>query len=98
MSVKPEPGTLFIVIRHEGEPDTKFKVKPTTKMSKVFNSYLARVGKAKGTLEFMVDGERIDEENDTPKTLELENEHIIDAVAHQTGGFLSYLTCFQEYA
>jgi small ubiquitin-related modifier len=38
-----------------------FKVKKTTQFKKVFDAYYARVGKAKGTIRFVLDGKRINE-------------------------------------
>ncbi|KAJ1399546.1 ubiquitin-related domain-containing protein, partial [Ochromonadaceae sp. CCMP2298] len=62
-----------------------FKVKSTTKMQKVFDSYAQRRGVAANTLRFMMDGDRL-QPNDTPKMLELEENDQIDVVLETIGG------------
>ena len=62
-----------------------FKIKKSTKMSKVFKAYASRKGVEEGSLRFLLDGERISE-TDTPKMLELEDEDQIDCVLAQVGG------------
>lgn len=49
----------------EGE-ETFFKVKPTTKMTKVFSAYAQRKGVKVTALRFMIDGNRIAENVRTP--------------------------------
>jgi small ubiquitin-related modifier len=55
-------------------------------MSKVFNAYATRKGVDSKALRFLLDGERIAEDQ-TPKTLELEDEDQIDCLLEQLGGF-----------
>ncbi len=62
-----------------------FKVKKTTAFKKIFDAYLQRVGKAPGSLRFMFDGARV-QDNQTPAELGMEDEDTIDAAAEQTGG------------
>lgn len=62
-----------------------FKIKKSTKMSKVFKAYASRKGVEEESLRFLLDGERISE-TDTPKMLELEDEDQIDCVLAQVGG------------
>ncbi len=64
---------------------TLFKIKRTTKMSKVFSAYAQRKGVELASLRFLLDGERISE-TDTPKMLELDDEDQIDCVLAQVGG------------
>eukprot|EP00956_Cyclotella_meneghiniana_P014274 scaffold21329_cov49-Cyclotella_meneghiniana.AAC.3 len=59
-------------------------------MSKVFTNYAQRKGVQSDSLRFLLDGERINAE-DTPKTLELEDQDQIDCMLEQTGGDLSLL-------
>ena len=54
-------------------------------MSKVFTNYAQRKGVQSDSLRFLLDGERINAE-DTPKTLELEDQDQIDCMLEQTGG------------
>ena len=61
-----------------------FKIKKSTKMSKVFKAYASRKGVEESALRFLLDGERISD-TDTPKMLELEDEDQIDCVLQQVG-------------
>ena len=54
-------------------------------MSKVFATYATRKGVQPSSLRFMLDGDRV-EENQTPKMLELEDQDQIDCMLEQTGG------------
>jgi small ubiquitin-related modifier len=56
-------------------------------MSKIFNAYAVRKGVQPNSLRFLLDGERINED-DTPKMLELEDQDQIDCVLEQSGGGL----------
>jgi len=71
-------------LKQTGE-ETFFKIKKTTKMSKVFSTYAQRKGVQVGSLRFLLDGERI-KEGDTPKTLELEENDQVDCMLEQVGG------------
>lgn len=62
-----------------------FKIKKTTRMSKVFETYAQRKGIQAQSLRFLLDGERI-QGDQTPKMLEMEDQDQIDAVLEQTGG------------
>ena len=63
-----------------------FKIKKTTRMSKVFETYAQRKGIQAASLRFLLDGERI-QGDPTPKMLEMEDQDQIDAVLEQTGGW-----------
>jgi small ubiquitin-related modifier len=65
--------------------ETFFKVKKTTKMSKIFNAYASRKGVDPASLRFLLDGDNVDP-NQTPKMLELEDQDQIDCVLEQVGG------------
>jgi len=65
--------------------ETYFKVKKTTKMSKVFETYSLRRGVQASSLRFLLDGERIKGEQ-TPNELELQDQDQIDCMLEQTGG------------
>ncbi len=65
--------------------ETFFKIKKTTKMSKVFSTYAQRKGVQVNSLRFLLDGERIND-TDTPKTLELEDNDQVDCMLEQVGG------------
>mmetsp|Transcript_31454 Transcript_31454/g.35776 ORF Transcript_31454/g.35776 Transcript_31454/m.35776 type:complete len:104 (+) Transcript_31454:184-495(+) len=87
---RPSEGSepITIRVRDQTGEETFFKIKKTTKMSKVFDTYAQRKGVQATSLRFMVDGERIDE-NQTPKMLELDDQDQIDCMLEQTGGYSS---------
>lgn len=77
-------NTLSFSFLQTGE-ETFFKIKKSTKMSKVFETYAQRKGVQSSSLRFLLDGERIDGDN-TPKMLELDDQDQIDCMLEQTGG------------
>jgi len=85
---KPEENSnepITIRVKDQTGEETMFKIKKSTKMSKVFSAYAQRKGVEQASLRFLLDGERISE-TDTPKMLELEDEDQIDCVLAQVGG------------
>ena len=70
---------------HKTGEETFFKIKKSTKMSKVFESYASRKGVQSASLRFLLDGERIPPDA-TPKTLELDDQDQIDCMLEQSGG------------
>ena len=83
---------ITIRVKDQAGEETFFKVKNTTKMSKVFAAYAQRKGVQQTSLRFLLDGERINDD-DTPKTLELEDQDQIDCLLEQFGGKLK---CFND--
>ena len=82
----PAPAAgITLRIKDQAGEETYFKVKNTTKMSKVFAAYAQRKGLQQSALRFLLDGERVTND-DTPKTLELEEEDQIDCLLEQYGG------------
>ncbi|KAF8554848.1 ubiquitin-like protein [Imleria badia] len=63
-----------------------FKIKRNTKLSKLQGAYAAKVGKDVGSIRFLYDGNRISED-DTPSTLEMEDNDTIDVMVEQVGGW-----------
>ncbi|KAL7480314.1 hypothetical protein ACHAW6_006011, partial [Cyclotella cf. meneghiniana] len=76
---------LTIRVKDQSGEETFFKVKKTTKMSKIFNAYATRKGLDPSSIRFLLDGDNIDP-NQTPKMLELEDQDQIDCVLEQVGG------------
>jgi small ubiquitin-related modifier len=66
--------------------ETFFKIKRSTKLAKVFESYSIKKGVQSSSLRFMLDGERVDGEQ-TAADLDLEDQDQIDCLLEQTGGF-----------
>ena len=77
-------GSLNIRIRDQTGEETFFKVKRTTKMEKLFNTYAQRKGVNQNSLYFLDDGERINPE-ETPASLELEDQDQIDCMLNMSG-------------
>ncbi|GAX13529.1 small ubiquitin-related modifier [Fistulifera solaris] len=84
---EPNPDALTIRIRDQQGEETFFKIKKTTKMQKVFETYATRKGLQIASLRFLLDGERV-EPTSTPKMLELEDQDQIDCMLEQAGGFM----------
>jgi small ubiquitin-related modifier len=85
---KPEESAnepITICVKDQTGEETMFKIKKSTKMSKVFSAYAQRKGVEEKSLRFLHDGERI-LETDTPKMLELEDKDQIDCLLEQVGG------------
>ena len=76
---------ITIRVKDQTGEETMFKIKKSTKMSKVFGAYASRKGVEPASLRFLLDGERIGPD-ETPKMLELEDEDQIDCVLAQVGG------------
>lgn len=65
--------------------DVYFKLKVDTSMNRLMDAYCGKRGISVSSVRFLYDGQRITGK-DTPLSLEMENNDIIDAVAQQTGG------------
>ena len=63
-----EDGTLTVRVKDQTGEETFFKVKKTTKMGKVFEAYAGRKGLQLSSLRFLLDGERIGNE-ESPKSV-----------------------------
>lgn len=77
--------SMTIRVRDQTGEEMFFKVKKETKMKKIFDAYAQRRGMAATQLRFMVDGERVKEEQ-TPKMLELEDNDQVDVMLETVGG------------
>ncbi|KAI6203784.1 hypothetical protein M3Y94_00596400 [Aphelenchoides besseyi] len=65
--------------------EVHFRVKYGTSMGKLKKSYAERTGVAIGSLRFLFDGRRINDE-DTPKSLGMEDDDVIEVYQEQLGG------------
>jgi len=63
-----------------------FKIKRNTKLSKLQGAYAGKVGKDVSSIRFLYDGTRISEE-DTPASLDMEDNDTIDVMVEQVGGW-----------
>ncbi|KAK0520092.1 SUMO protein smt3 [Tilletia horrida] len=83
---KPEPAEqLNIKVKDADGNEVFFKVKKHTRLSKLRKAYADRMGKQEAQIRFVFDGERITDE-DTPATLNMEDNDEIDAMVEQVGG------------
>ncbi|OLL25600.1 Ubiquitin-like protein pmt3/smt3 [Neolecta irregularis DAH-3] len=65
--------------------EVAFKIKRHTPMKKLMNAYCQKQGKALDSVRFIADGTRINPE-DTPDSLELEEDDMIQVEVMQIGG------------
>ncbi|XP_044834477.1 small ubiquitin-related modifier 1 isoform X1 [Mauremys mutica] len=68
-----------------GSSEIHFKVKMTTHLKKLKESYCQRQGVPMNSLRFLFEGQRITD-NHTPKELGMEEEDVIEVYQEQTGG------------
>ncbi|KAJ7077420.1 ubiquitin-related domain-containing protein [Mycena belliarum] len=76
------------VVSSTGE-EVFFKIKRSTKLSKLQGAYASKVGKDVGSIRFLYDGSRINDD-DTPSSLEMEDNDTIDVMVEQVGGAASH--------
>ncbi|KAH0438419.1 ubiquitin family protein [Colletotrichum camelliae] len=62
-----------------------FKIKRDTRMQKVMAAFCERQGKDSKSVRFIFDGTRL-VEDDTPRSLDLEDDDVIEAQQEQIGG------------
>jgi len=75
------------VVSSTGE-EVFFKIKRSTKLTKLQGAYASKVGKEVGSIRFLYDGARI-QDDDTPASLDMEDNDTIDVMVEQVGGLLS---------
>merc|ERR1712129_653541 len=75
----PETEYINIKVLGKDENEIQFRVKQTTQMGKLKKAYSERVGVPLGSLWFLFDGRRINDD-ETPKELEMKQDDIIDAL------------------
>ncbi|KAK6729770.1 hypothetical protein RB195_006677 [Necator americanus] len=75
-----DAGVEYIKLKVVGQDSNEvhFRVKNGTAMGKLKKSYADRTGVAVSSLRFLFDGRRINDD-DTPKTLEMEEDDVIEA-------------------
>ena len=89
--VKNEEGAasgsdqISLKVKAQDGTSVFFKVKRTTKLSKLMDAWCKRVGKERSTVRFLFDGDRVLEDA-TPASLDMEDEDEIDAMVAQVGG------------
>ncbi|KAF8356402.1 hypothetical protein PRIPAC_98025 [Pristionchus pacificus] len=83
----PSVPDEYIKLKVVGQDSNEvhFRVKYGTSMAKLKKSYADKTGVDVKALRFLFDGTRIGD-NDTPKTLEMEDDDTIEVYQEQLGG------------
>lgn len=76
---------ITIKVKSNTGDEVAFRVKKTTKLGKIFDAYASKLGTNVDQLRFQIDGSRINKD-DTPKTLELDDNDTIDVFLETVGG------------
>lgn len=92
---KPEaPEQLNIKVKDADGNEVFFKVKRTTKLSKLKRAYAERMGKPENSVRFIFDGQRIGDDDTadsvracTLTQLDMNDQDEIDAMIEQLGGW-----------
>ncbi|KQK11215.1 small ubiquitin-related modifier 1 [Brachypodium distachyon] len=84
-----EGGGAHINLKVKGQDGNEvfFRIKRSTQLKKLMNAYCDRQSVDMTAIAFLFDGRRLRAEQ-TPDELEMEDGDEIDAMLHQTGGFL----------
>lgn len=77
------PLTIKVVAQDGAE--RFFKLKPTTPLSKLMNSWCQASSIQRDSVRFLFDGQRVNDAH-TPAELEMENGDVIDVMHEQQGG------------
>lgn len=83
-----EESTITLTVKDASggtDKTMQFKVKKTTKFSKVFEAYAQRLGVQSASMRFIYEGKRVIADA-TPKFLEMEDNDEIEAMIDQQGG------------
>ncbi|CAA7266712.1 unnamed protein product [Cyclocybe aegerita] len=80
-------ATINIKVVSSTGDEVFFKIKRSTKLSKLQGAYASKVGKDVGSIRFLYDGTRISDD-DTPQSLDMDDNDTIDVMVEQVGGYL----------
>ncbi|KAF8907066.1 ubiquitin-related domain-containing protein [Gymnopilus junonius] len=89
---QPEPkvedanSTINIKVVSSTGEEVFFKIKRSTKLSKLQGAYASKVGKDVSSIRFLYDGARINDD-DTPASLDMDDNDTIDVMVEQVGGY-----------
>lgn len=82
---KGEADRISLRVVGQDGGEVFFKIRNNTPMAKLFKAYTERKSINPNSIRFLFDGQRINE-TDTPKSLGMEENDVIDALLQQTGG------------
>ena len=91
MSAENSSEHIKLKVVGQDSNEVHFRVKQTTLMGKLKSSYSSRVGVPVSQLRFLFDGRRINDD-ESPRTLEMEQDDVIEVYQEQTGGGVMYET------
>ncbi|XP_063711130.1 small ubiquitin-related modifier 1-like [Symsagittifera roscoffensis] len=77
---------VTLKVLKDGAGEVHFRVKMTTKMSKLKSNFCDRQGLNMASVRFTFEGQRI-EDDMTPADLDLQDDDLIEVFSEQTGGF-----------
>lgn len=83
--IKKEEVIKVKVVAQDGN-EIHFKVKKTTQLKKLKESYCQRQGVPLNSLKFLFEGQKI-ADNHTPEELEMEEDDVIEVYQEQMGGY-----------
>ena len=69
---------IIITLKDIDGEKTLFKMKKTSRMTKMFEAYSVRMNTPVSNLQFILNGEKIEDSNATPMSLELESDDVIN--------------------
>lgn len=86
--LKPEgPVLLSLKVKDQGGQEVIFKAKQGMKLEKLMHAFDKSQGKVPGTYRFFFEGQRL-QKTDTPESMGMEDEDIIEAFLEQLGGVM----------
>lgn len=79
-------NTINIRVVAQDGSEILFRIKKTTPLKKLIESWCTRMGTSMQATRFLYEGQRINAEQ-TPEDLKMEDKAIVDAVLQQVGGY-----------
>lgn len=81
----PSSEPITLKVKAQDGSEIFFKIRPSTQLKKLMDSYCQRQGVDPKTVRFLFEGTRISETS-TPRELGMQNDDSIDAMVEQRGG------------
>ncbi|KAK9461697.1 ubiquitin-like protein [Lipomyces oligophaga] len=89
-SVKPEGGSEHLNVKvTDNNNEVFFRIRRTTPLKKLIDTYCDRQGKARSSLRFLYDGDRVSD-GDTPESLGMQDGDTLEVHAEQVGLLISF--------
>mmetsp|Transcript_31201 Transcript_31201/g.79545 ORF Transcript_31201/g.79545 Transcript_31201/m.79545 type:complete len:93 (+) Transcript_31201:163-441(+) len=83
--VKQEAKIISLIVKDQHGTEVMFKVKPHTKLGKVFSAYCQKKSLQNDAVRFLFEGNRVLDDQ-TPEQLDMEDGDHLDCVQNQVGG------------